>query len=364
MVLWRLAGEPGMDNALPSDVSTGDWFAGGVQYVLDKGMMSVDASGLFRPNAIATTEDVRWDVLRVLKEPTDLTWGSRAVLIGQTESLMTYPGAGYWMIADSRAATYTVRVYRVVSGGVNEEIYQIDQPCGGRDEQKYGSFELYEEDYKVGETYFFTVQAKMDGVPDLSSDIMKSEKWTYRAPSAKFDNPTNLSLNNGVVSWSGTDSDFLEWFYLRVYWQDDETDEPEKILSETVAGKSSNVQYHLSQFGSGYYTFEVKACSRDITAVQNSGWTSRKVYISGPPRAATGADGVYVQAQVDSGTGEKTAYCAVYDARGKMLGISELPLTGKNTVFVACDPSQAVTVKIFTLDGSSAPVTEATEVGV
>ena len=91
--------------------------------------------------------------------------------------------------------------------------------------------------------------------------------------------------------------------------------------------------------GQYYATFMVRSFS-DFVFAERTQLTAEKT-----------ADGVKVTLKANPGSRTLTAALAVYDARGKQLGVALAPLTGSTlTKPVPCDPSEADHVRVMILD--------------
>ena len=129
-------------------------------------------------------------------------------------------------------------------------------------------------------TYYFIVKNLGDGNTWADSDFVRSDNWTYVKPEKKLETVSISSLQWSwpELSWSAIadSTDLLDYRYT-VYFS--ETEDGMDISGTGLRTESPDItkgevhQSLIDGIQKGYYHFQVRAMSKDITVCQDSEWT-------------------------------------------------------------------------------------------
>lgn len=224
-----------------------------------------------------------------LGTPTDLTWNQEAVWDNSGVRVQQHYGCASWKptvpIAPGEPIQFEVKVYKDNKLWVS--ILQGFGPLWIAEDQ-YLSTDVYAfKDFESG-AYYFTVQAIDNTGTYEASDIAKSGIWNYTKPSEELAAPTNLRWdeNDTINDWPwakwdavpGHEPNYEVWMLYSPtkdgerWWFHHQW----KINNTKNAPPSFAIEDGLS--GPGYYFFQVRTCSNDITEVSNSPWVEGEPY--------------------------------------------------------------------------------------
>jgi hypothetical protein len=227
-----------------------------------------------------------------LDAPTILGWGKRVAITTDEDSdawiysLEDCPGAVYWNCTATTPTEYMADIYRVMDDGEDEFITTCVVGCIGSADEHYEGTDLTGLGLEEGETYYFTVYARGDNVQNSNSDAVKSDTWTYPTPDVQLAAPTSLTWSDRTITWAESSNEYLYGYVVRIYWRSTEEVEPK--------GKEWHYEYDsdltfftvydfiISRYGAGYYSIQVMARSKDLSAISNSEWSamSTAIYVS------------------------------------------------------------------------------------
>lgn len=126
-------------------------------------------------------------------------------------------------------------------------------------------------------TYYFTIQAKGDGINYRDSEIAVSEMFTYVKPSAQLGTCSNLSWNWPEATWTGPNEPNAGGYEVMVLFSATLDENPRPIGGTmwysfdfySPEGQWEIHEWDLQNGGTGYYYFQVRTLSRDITVACN-----------------------------------------------------------------------------------------------
>lgn len=212
-----------------------------------------------------------------LGTPVDLAWGRK---YGTSED---GPGFMSWKVDGEHQGQFEVCIYNAENP--DEPVYQEGHSYDGDNWKVFYSNEFVVESnhYKSG-TYYFTIQAKGDGVNYADGEVARSEDWEYVKPTARLATPavpTWTQLNGcPAVDYEGLRDTNCDMLYVKVYFSqtpDEAVDLEKDVYWNRSGGRGGGAftigNWVLSEYGPGYYRARSCAVSADITKYQNSEWS-------------------------------------------------------------------------------------------
>ena len=216
--------------------------------------------------------------------PTELTWGrDYGDEINTTGTYTEVPGMISWKTGPGQVNAL-IKLYKVNDQGEPEGIGQCEWgfPEDEINETGYRSVFNFIDDYsEESGTYYFTVQSIGDGENDSNSDIATSDTWTYVRPNPQLPQVQDVSwvVSEGTkhpsITWSKLTSNETNIYDYRVDIYFSKTEDGEKKVVRSL--------YHTPPmrtdfedfwaYGAGYYSFNVRALSNDITTIRNGLWS-------------------------------------------------------------------------------------------
>ena len=222
----------------------------------------------------------------VAGKPTNLTWGKLPVdkydengyLVESGGKLYNVPGMFIWQNEEPDTGSYFATVYRADGSVLVDGNWTHSSNYGWK-----FSDDLYLFAEESG-TYYFTVKTYGNGSEIADSATVKSSSWKYTKPSKKLPGFTGIRWNGSDPEWiAPTDANMLG-YQISYYYQPDLS--AERVLArsfrryafsvtdvQTINSGPSNLQGMFADYGEGYYSFQIRALSKDITAVCHSDWS-------------------------------------------------------------------------------------------
>ncbi len=249
------------------------------------GTMDEAVSGLNMDNIQVTETDYAWvlrDVtgLTQLGEPYDLTWHKALEWDSTSQSmkLQTQMGASACKLSDPNQNCAQFNWYYADGGGFYTGI-----GMSGWDADVYSGDWLSADafartDPQTG-SYYFTVAAverwDMENSGYYDSDPVKSPVFHYTRPDTAVGNCTNLKMDGIMATWTGVAN--ADRYEIKFYYAATENAEPNSWGSSwgEYEGVTQLWSGMIENYGPGYYSFQVRALSDDITKNCNGEWSER-----------------------------------------------------------------------------------------
>ena len=133
--------------------------------------------------------------------------------------------------------------------------------------------------HHINETgdYYFTVTALGDGINYADGPTVSSDTWHYVKPAKALKTSTQLIWDWPEATFNIPDKkEKVFGASVKFYYTDTLGKEPEWIGTSTYFYYTDriDVDWLLSDFGNGYYSFEVMLLSSDLNTTANSGWSA------------------------------------------------------------------------------------------
>lgn len=120
--------------------------------------------------------------------------------------------------------------------------------------------------------YYATIRAlaRQEGYTD--SEPRKSAVWSYTHPGDSYATPGILRWDYPILSW---EHEYAPFYEVKIFHSLSGYSLPEECVTVVMmdANELDLGEYFL-QYGKGYYSFQVRARSRDISQKDHSDWTS------------------------------------------------------------------------------------------
>ncbi len=217
-----------------------------------------------------------------LGTPTDLQWHIdyeyrhyNGVALAPTRN--TVMGNISWLRGLDQAH-YNICIYRVNADGEDKLVNDANWRFGSTNWEPYldiQDFLLAYPQFESG-TYYFTVQALGDGVLYTDGDIAKSGNWTYVNPEEELEPLTGLRWDGRNMTWDRPDD--LSGIYgveVQIYYsatKDGEMDSLGGMWSTQYQTEFELDDERLMEYGNGFYWFEARLISKDVTKATASEW--------------------------------------------------------------------------------------------
>ncbi len=138
-------------------------------------------------------------------------------------------------------------------------------------------------------TYHFTVQNRGDYVNYYNSSIAKSGTWTYKKPSSAVGKCTDLSWDDDFdLDFDKPSSSYIGGYEIEFFYSPTKKGTPTSLGTSWSYGDQSDLRlysWYTERYGTGYYSYKVRALSSNITKRANGKWSSRSesiYYKAGP----------------------------------------------------------------------------------
>ena len=295
------------------------------------------------------------------------------------EYLAEKPGGAVWRPAQPNQGQFFVDFIDAATGEVVSGIHYNGNATYQPEWQSTEHFIW--DDFESG-TYKFAVTYLGDGITYSDGETAESATWTYVKPSAQVATPSAPVWNWPELSWTApADQTGVEGYEVAVYFAKTAEDTPHITYSQFGISELSTevIEQQVQQEGTGFYYFQVRSLSNDITAYCNGDWSE----MSAPfnlKRLSDGVEGELEEILSNSTSAEeirdsvsnmddedlKSAMLADQDNTGTVQKIAELEAAvGVNTNIAvsedapAIDPSQVsiVGAGLNTLENSGEDVT-------
>ncbi len=221
-----------------------------------------------------------------LPSPTELIWGKNYYEISNGTPT-DVPGMISWLYEGSDSLTEVrLNVFQV---GIDNEVYSSFHVGGPSTSYRPTTDEFIRQDLDSG-SYFFTLQTLGDGIRFLDSEVVSSDIWTYTKPSAQLEAVPDPKWAWPLASWSASENSYILGYEIKFYYSKTQEGEKELIDSRGAHGGDPAIYNGvLNKYGSGYYSFKIRALSKDITVYQNGPWSemSEAYYLSETPSHPT-----------------------------------------------------------------------------
>ena len=221
-------------------------------------VLTVLAITLFSGTAFAASKpavptNLRWE--------TDVIW--REDPDGGGEWM--YPGYLSWDDAANTGANYAISVY----SKDGKLVYGTNLLMDGED-CTYFHFEGFcHENWSSGE-YRFSIQAVDPDDSANISDAAYSGYWTYTKPINQHVSPSGFRFAGAHLVW---DTVVENGGYRVAQYYSNTPDSVGNCISIVGSDEESSFLNLTKRFGEGYYSFQVRTLSRDITKVCHSDWS-------------------------------------------------------------------------------------------
>jgi len=201
--------------------------------------------------------------------PTNLGWDLYYDHDGMTS---TNPGCmSFRGVEDSQ---YELKLYRK-DEYYDQQIFRTSMNCWSG----WCNFDYFAgspEDCVTG-TYYFTAQAKGDGISTSDSDIVTSAEWTYTRPE-KVLSATNLSWDGLAMDFEA-EEELVEKYEVDIYFNsaEDNTSQAYYVYSESYYPDELPIMLPssvLDQHGDGWYYYKVLLYTTDITKAVTSSYSA------------------------------------------------------------------------------------------
>jgi len=229
-----------------------------------------------------------------LAAPSNLSWGVdyRWTTGSQDNgSGVARPGMMSWKINSPTQNKYGVQLYRAGDDekslkGVRWNLNSTYIP------ERWSDALCIEEPLESG-TYYFTVQAIGDYTNYRSSEVVRSENWTYTAPAAQLSAPVKLTWSGSTMTWNAVNNgQNVAGYYVEIQAWD--KDQNKWIFCGSTVEYRGNLSaevydYALQNGGDTDYRFAVRAISKDITTIRTgelSNWSEPRSFTEKRPELA------------------------------------------------------------------------------
>ena len=202
-----------------------------------------------------------------LAEPTNVRWETEYYWCDDPDGdgEWIHPGYLSWNDAANTGANYAISVYSkdgesVFGGNLNMQ----GEDC------TYFHFEgFYEENWPSGE-YRFSVQAVDPDDPANNSEPVYSGYWTYTKPINQHVAPSGFRFAGAHLVW---DTVVENGGYRIAQYYSSTPGSVGNCISIVGSDEELSFLDLTKRFGEGYYSFQVRTLSRDITKVCHSDWS-------------------------------------------------------------------------------------------
>lgn len=221
-----------------------------------------------------------------LDTPTELEWGkdygwyaARKDPSNYTENkYVEVPGIVSWKINGNTQNEIRLAMYNSKDDSFVTSV-RISGSSAVEMQNKYDSFPLFllETDLPSG-TFYFTVESLGDGTTYDDSEIAKSGDWSYVRPDAALKTVTPTGWEWPKATWTAFDDASIFYSYEVQYLYAETLDEEPHLCGMTygLSLDTTGVEiydYPIQKNGPGYYYYQVRVLSNDITKYQNSEWS-------------------------------------------------------------------------------------------
>lgn len=204
-----------------------------------------------------------------LAPPETLLWGQ----YWTGSELVTEPGYVCFSAVEG-AVGYDIVVWKLENGGrtaVHEPSLQISG------EQDPWIFLFVASEIQPGQDYLFSVRAVGDDRTYTDSIWVDSQTWTYTAPQEKLE-IFNVSWDeeNYRMDWTIVHSDMVDRYQYELYRSDTQEEVGERVCLGTHDPQYGGpfADELMGEYGPGWYTFRMRAFSKDVTRFANSDWSA------------------------------------------------------------------------------------------
>ena len=263
-----------------------------------------------------------------LGTPNGLEWGISYRYSSSTQEAVAAPGWTSWRTASPDQNQARVNIYRVgetssVAGGWIR--FSADDTPEYRSE-----YSFIRSDLGSG-TYYFTVQSMGDDISYNSSEIVVSGTWTYTQPPDKL--PTvqvgEWSVEDGHITanWTAIEHEQLARYEVDFYFSQSTDEEMRYIGGDSgIPWSYDTIRDELIQdHGDGYYYFQVRALTNDVTKYQNGEWSK----MSEPYIVTEASDEVKDALDQIAAAGDDATLETVQEALGKIENLYTAMLADK-----------------------------------
>ncbi len=284
----------------------------------------------------------------------------------QPESLLTdefgaeyadCPGMMYWSVNDENQRRYRIDLYLQDPDEGPTLIDTVKEWKMAGSGTMDSNFRFFWDARSSGD-YYFTICALGDGINYVDSEIAQSNVWTYEAPEDRLTRPArprwkNVSEASAAFIYQPTDEDAIDslyrigyearWWYAAALTNDaqeeviNDGDGPSRVVT-TSGDDAGDTQEDptkpkevgtvltfyprhyefkpsekmIGEYGSGYYSVQVRALSGNIDKARPSDWSELSMarYI-----AATDEDLTTIVNRVDKNTDEFNRQLAINNVR-------------------------------------------------
>ena len=204
-----------------------------------------------------------------LEAPTDLQWHKMRYGDGGAEDTEDLIGGASWRRGTDQA-WYNIDLYK--DGAFYEG---VSLHISSTDTDRYQSTTLLDLIEESG-TYYFTVQATGDGINYRDSEVAYSDEWVYTAPEAQLERVTGVTWDKDWMTWdTSANEDHVYEYELAVYFSETAGETPDRVGWTYTSWNSRQLtEHYIERCGPGYYYFQVRALSSDITAFRHGPWSA------------------------------------------------------------------------------------------
>ena len=216
-----------------------------------------------------------------LAAPKNLTWHKQYTWDDATEQMVLkdYIGSVAFQLDEPNDGNIDIILY-VENDGTWEYYSSIGLEFGDEIPEWISVEDFASEGLDSGKYYF-----KVQSIPDedseyAPSEVVESDVFTYVKPTTQLPTPTGLQIQkrNDYLkgSWNGQPGEYeVKWHYtptLEAY-DPDENDWAKRSI-DTYESTQDILDWQLTEYGNGYYYFQVRAISTDITTALNGEWSA------------------------------------------------------------------------------------------
>lgn len=213
--------------------------------------------------------------------PRGLTWGVDYVRLLDGSFPQTRAGVLGWQASAWASCRYLVTLYQKSAAGVDTKAGERQYAPTG----EYFSTALFEEAEFESGTYYFTVQARGDGVTLGDSVTAVSPVWTYSRTEVQLGTPQTPAWDGLRMTWDmgSTDDDAAAYYEIELFFAAEEDETPRQVASLYGRAGDKLPEQIVEDWGDGLYAFRVRAISRDIRAARSGGWSSVSPALNSAP---------------------------------------------------------------------------------
>lgn len=202
-----------------------------------------------------------------LGKPTDFTWSSMN------------PGTISWTVnapVETPVTHYRLNLYKdgewVYRTTVPVDTWNMDE--SGTCSMQFRFDQFY--DFTDGD-YYATIRgiAKQEGY--TNSWALKSDVWSYTHPGVRYKTPSVSLWSYPMLYWNSPES--APFYEVRIFYSPSGNSAPKECEEVVMVDANElDVGQFAPKYGKGYYSFQVRARSWDISEKYHSNWSS----VSGP----------------------------------------------------------------------------------